>query len=75
MPKQMTLWFPADVKPARAGIYEILTISKQDYYAYWTGQQWGWGCTHLTIAGWKDHAFSDGAYQEKVWRGFTEEQK
>ena len=75
MTKQMTPWFPADVKPARCGVYEIQTISQQDYYAYWTGQRWGYAATHPTIARWKGHAFSDLAWQKKVWRGFTKEQK
>ena len=76
MTKQMTPWFPADVKPVRVGLYEIQTTTAwRPYYAYWSGKQWGLIAAHPTSARWKTIAFTDGAYQEKIWRGFTKEQK
>ena len=72
---RLTPWFPADVKPVRVGVYEIHTNSWEAYYAYWSGQKWGCVADHPTAARWQDNAFLDGAFQRKIWRGFTEEQK
>lgn len=41
---KLTPWFPANVKPVRAGVYEILMDCP--WYRYWDGLNWYAGhCT------------------------------
>jgi hypothetical protein len=35
---KLTPWFPANVKPVRAGVYEI--SSTTPWYRYWDGANW-----------------------------------
>lgn len=41
MKKKLTPWFPADVKPVHAGVYEIKD-SNRPCYAFWRGDGWGY---------------------------------
>jgi hypothetical protein len=76
MKKQMTEWFPSNIKPARIGVYEIQWwfVNCWDYgFSYWNGKQWA------NSAGTPESAllhkkWTDGAIQDKKWRGFTEKQ-
>lgn len=45
--QKLTDWFPADVKPARPGIYELaygnLDVAMPMPFHYWTGSYWANG--------------------------------
>jgi hypothetical protein len=71
MKKQMTPWFPSNIKPVRAGVYQ--TNYAGSTYTYFDGKRWSWSNPTLKSAN-KDRD-THGAYQQKEWRGFTEEQK
>ena len=74
--KQMTPWFPAKVKPAHTGVYEVRFDSTPDVvgYAFWTGDRWGCMSSTPEKAESISNAFVDWASQNKRWRGFTEPQ-
>jgi hypothetical protein len=76
MNKQMTPWFPSDIEPARAGVYEVKFLCFGRWYvafSYWDGYRW-----YNDRASPEDalgEPWTPGANQNKEWRGFTEEQK
>jgi hypothetical protein len=37
---KLTPWFPASVKPARVGVYNVDTLELGDIYRYWDGRHW-----------------------------------
>lgn len=68
MSKKLTPWFPGDVKPVRAGVYETDSeqIGGTRTFQRWTGKQWGL-CT-------SDASFAPpfmSAYQNPKWRGLA----
>ena len=80
MSKKMTPWFPSNIKPVRAGVYEVFTPnSLANKYAYFDKDGW-----HLCASTVKDaaleeewmgsHAGSSMTLPRSKWRGFTEEQ-
>jgi hypothetical protein len=71
MSKQMTQWYPSNIKPVRPGVYE--TTYTGGSYCYFDGKRWGWANPTVRKAN-KDRD-TRGAYQAKEWRGFTKEQK
>lgn len=71
MSKQKTDWFPANIKPVRAGVYETNYAGQS--YAYFDGKRWGWA--NPTVAKARKDTRTHGAYQAKEWRGFNKEQK
>ena len=77
MKKQMTPWFPAKIKPVRAGVYETkwFCVDECEHgFSYWNGSIWANSSTSPKSAyGHKN--WTSGAVQSKKWRGFTEEQK
>jgi hypothetical protein len=70
---KLTPWFPASVKPVRAGVYQ----SKEPFltwYRYWDGEYWCSGGTTPIAA--KRHA--NMRFDEtppEPWRGLAEEPK
>ena len=68
-----THWFSENQKPVRIGVYEIkpdaLRISQ--CWAVWNGKKWGWRSTERNQA-WLDRDL-DGAKQNLIWRGLTNE--
>jgi hypothetical protein len=72
---QMTPWFPANVKPVHAGVYEIkIRYEDRSTYCYWGGDRWGFFAHRPDVAELLCNAFADTASQAKIWRGFTERQ-
>lgn len=71
MNNQMTDWFPENIKPVRAGVYETAYCGKT--YTYFDGKRWGWSQPSLSKA--RKDLDTGGAFQKKSWRGFTKEQK
>lgn len=72
-----TPWFPANVKPVRAGVYEIQGDGLPAWYRYWDGQFWhvggpspwsarNWVLTPISV---------EEAGLVKPWRGLAEEPK
>lgn len=54
--KDLTPWFPAEVEPARPGIY-IASVCKQEFYRRWDGESWYYG-------GW---TVKEAAARRKKW--------
>lgn len=44
--QELTPWFPANVKPARKGVYEVRdnVFTRYRAFAYWNGERFGWRC-------------------------------
>ncbi len=73
---KMTGWFQPEVKPVRGGVYEVkIRGDSRRTYCYWGGHRWGFFTSTPEAAELLCNAFADGASQEKIWRGFTEEKK
>ena len=74
MNNQMTPWYPSHIKPVRAGVYEVKfvagTIGK--LFAMWDGCKWSNATVSLNCAMWAEFQHAE---QDKIWRGFTQEQK
>ena len=81
MSKQMTLWFPSKIKPARAGVYEVYTPnSLANKYAYFDKNGWRLCASSVESAaleeGWPYQLSASSMYLSgSKWRGFTKEQK
>jgi len=71
---ELTPWFPADVKPARVGVYQVDPDCRDAWYSYFDGRRFGW----QTID-------PEGAYLlraeetmlsgKQVWRGLAQDPK
>lgn len=75
MSKKLTPWFPADVKPARTGVYEVrFDDDDTDFgYSYWSGCTWSWKeCTPKEA---RQSPLQIGAVQDKKWRGLAKAPK
>jgi hypothetical protein len=74
-----TPWFPASVKPVRAGVYEVKEGRLPVWYRYWDGQFWyaggpsPWSARNwiLMPIGVKEA----GRLLAAPWRGLAEEPK
>ena len=71
---KLTSWFHYRTKPIRIGVYEVkykICREIQDGYAYWTGKKWTNACNSVQSAH-HNKEWTDGAIQEKSWRGLAE---
>jgi hypothetical protein len=67
----MTDWFPCYVKPVRPGVYE-LRLTGDTMFSWFDGNIWCVAArTVLQAEKWKTY---ESVWQNKEWRGFTEEQ-
>jgi len=75
--REMTEWFPADVKPVHVGVYQAcmeviedrLGATSIEYgFAKWDGQRWGKIFATASAADWWETQGS----QRKAWRGLKE---
>jgi hypothetical protein len=81
MSKQMTPWFPSNIKPVRVGVYEVFTPnSLANKYAYFDKN--GWRLCAESVEDARGESHWDGIYwsssmnlSSSKWRGFTKEQK
>jgi hypothetical protein len=74
--KTLTDWYPADVKPVRVGVYETkspVLAGDPGWYAYWNGDAWSWGFLSKYSAYLKRK--ERGKFQNRQWRGLTEQAK
>jgi hypothetical protein len=75
--KTLTDWYPADVKPVRAGVYETIAPNRPPgqlgWYSYWNGKVWGIAYGHRYLA-WSVYA-EPSKFQDRQWRGLTEQSK
>jgi hypothetical protein len=76
---KMTKWFPAHIKPARKGVYEVRTPNKGNKYCYWDKRGWRLCCDRIDYAEQEKHYISELLYSSMVlvgskWRGFKKEQ-
>lgn len=77
--RELTGWFPSEVKPVHVGVYEAFMKVIEDRFgscclefgfAYWNGESWGAMHTSAAEAA-KIIPWMTGA-QRKIWRGLTE---
>jgi len=68
---KLTPWFPANVKPVRVGVYRVQYYNYSGF-AYWDGKQWS-NLVDSVASAYKNHDWTDGAIQQKRWRGLTQE--
>jgi hypothetical protein len=66
--RDLTDWFPADVKPVRIGVYET-SFAYGGGFSEWNGYHWS--NQYDTPQRAKDMAYFAGE-QDKCWRGLTE---
>ena len=73
---KVTGWFPPHIKPVHVGVYQVkFNNGPRAYegYAFWCG---GWGSLSTTRDGAERFFISigtDGAHQNKTWRGLAED--
>jgi hypothetical protein len=48
--KDLTPWFPPEVKPARPGVYLSTLVKSEVYYRRWDGESWYTGNTTPQMA-------------------------
>jgi hypothetical protein len=67
--KDLTPWFPGDVKPAHPGVYQRHYPSGDTWYARWDGKKWHtfWGSVALAA---RDSCSVSG-FQRLPWRGLA----
>ena len=75
MKPKLTPWFPAHVKPARVGVYEV---DDQDgmigpWYAYWNGRRFGWRSWKGPQEAYESRFDSIGLDERAIWRGLAED--
>lgn len=74
--KNLTPWFPGDVKPVRPGVYITrLWESQGGMFAYWSGKHWGWRQPTAESAAAFGVSGHDRAEQSKQWRGLAQQPK
>ena len=70
--KEMTDWFPPEVKPMRDGVYQV-RIGDYSCFSHWNKQWWGFHePTQKAALACRE---SESADQQKSWRGFKEPQE
>ena len=72
---KLTPWFPASVKPVRAGVHEVILSSKARWFRYWNGERWfvGGATPKVALDAFKEYGiFAVVIYP---WRGLAEEPK
>jgi len=67
---EMTDWFPADLKPVHIGVYEVRYFP-YGKYCLWDGKKWSW--TNTTVNKAYKFTSSEGANQNKIWRGIEKD--
>jgi hypothetical protein len=73
---KLTPWFPASVKPVRAGVYEVRAlVAFTKWHRYWCGKHWYAGATTPSGAMHKFKEFRARAPLITPWRGLAEEPK
>lgn len=64
----MTRWFPAEVKPARRGVYQRRLAGDAKVFSKWTG---AWWCLVHPTADGAARMRSTSRYQGGQWRGLA----
>ena len=68
----LTPWFPGDVQPVRAGVYQVEAMSWElVLYAHWSRRGWGWPSITLNVAAshlYRKHKFASSRGE---WRGLA----
>ena len=65
---ELTPWFPASVKPARNGFYQVMMVASAAW-SYWDGLKWGFACWSKKDA--IRHKHKESPTQDKQWRGLS----
>lgn len=63
---KLTDWFPGDVKPVHAGVYQRKYGTGSPMYCFWTGYRWMYGALSREDA---VKETWDSTQQELPWRG------
>lgn len=75
MSEKLTPWFPGNVKPVRAGIYQQLSgFGKEIGYQRWDGKQWSVWCFSKEAAE-STTSVAANFFQNDPWRGLAKEPK
>jgi len=62
---KLTPWYPGNVKPARAGVYEVKRrIARCAIYRYFDGKRWYYGGVDP----------KDAMYEFRIWKRFPHSQ-
>lgn len=76
--KKLTPWFNQDQKPVREGVYEVKYHLFEDEWAegfsYWNGKEWS-NCLSEVRSAYANKSWTEGAIQDKKWRGLMQEAK
>lgn len=70
MSEELTPWFPAAVKPARIGVYQVAPFAKDEpRWSYWDGMNWSFFTIRLeSLEEKKDYC----VHSERMpWRGLA----
>jgi hypothetical protein len=70
---KMTEWFPAEIKPVHAGVYETRDELGIRWFSAWRGDVWIWG--NISPGAWPNLTGNPALYQRREWRGLSEELK
>jgi hypothetical protein len=70
---RFTPWFDGRVKPARAGVYQLMSGTRSTVgYQYWDGHRWSvWRLTPKEAEKHKGLS-ADPMYHDDDWRGLSE---
>lgn len=72
MSEELTVWFPAEIKPARKGVYETQFRNGQRLplqgYSHWNGRFWGDTSQDIKNALARRHI---EGHPKKSWRGLA----
>lgn len=75
MSQKLTRWFPADVKPVRAGVYQTRKGKElSDWFQFWSGTFWGVSQKSVFDAYAEKNNPSWG-FTTVEWRGLAKPQK
>lgn len=71
---KLTPWFPPSVKPARVGVYSVVSAAlPAKGYSFWNGERWSAQVDKASAAA--KLKCIRAIYQDKLWRGLAKPPK
>jgi hypothetical protein len=71
--KDLTPWFPPEVKPVRTGVYETDLSLGKPTYQHWTGKYWCYYCSNPEAAALDKNSQLRSSRQRSPWRGLNKQ--